>query len=349
MAGGALRYLLPGLAAAAILLLAFWHGQRNNADTIRLEGKTMGTTWSALLGKPSSAAESAALTALLQQKLDWINKLMSTYDPDSEISRFNDSSSTGWITVSPETAQVVALAQEISRLSGGAFDVTVGPLVDLWGFGPVPRKERLPSENEIAAIRRQIGYGHLQVRQTPPALRKEIPGLRIDLSAIAKGYAVDLLAEILTAHGFKDMVVEIGGEMVVKGRNPDGRPWRIAVEKPAPGQRAAEKIFSLTDTGMATSGNYRNFFVEGGQRYGHTIDPATGRPVRHKLASVTVLAPTCARADALATALMALGDERAQQFCRQEKIAAYLLLHDGEGTRPVMTDSFKALLVKDKS
>jgi len=307
----------------------------------------MGTTWSVVLGKTPGGFDSASLQPLLQQQLGRINSLMSTYDPDSEISRFNDSGSTDWFSVSPETAHVVALAEEISRLSNGAFDITVGPLVDLWGFGPRPRKERRPTDSEVAEVRKRVGYEHLQVRLTPAALRKDIPDLRIDLSAIAKGYAVDELAAILSAKGCMDMVVEIGGEMVVKGRNPDGRPWRIAVEKPVPGQRALDKIFHLNDTGMATSGDYRNFFIEDGQRYGHTIDPATGRPVRHKLASVTVLAPTCAKADALATALMALGDERALELCRREKIAAYLLLHQGDGTKAVMTDSFKPLLAKD--
>lgn len=340
------KYLLFGLALAT-LLLVFWYRGHGTAVTTRLEGKTMGTTWSVVLRKTTGGVDPASLQPLLQQKLDRINKLMSTYDPDSEISRFNDSSSTNWVAVSPETAEVVGLAQEISRLSSGAFDITVGPLVDLWGFGPSPRKERLPTDGEIAAVRERVGYEHLQVRQAPAAIRKDIPGLRIDLSAIAKGYAVDELAATLAEKGFTDMVVEIGGEMVIKGGNPDGRPWRIAVEKPTPGQRAVEQVFPLTDTGMATSGNYRNFFTEAGQRYGHTIDPATGRPVRHKLASATVLAPTCARADALATALMALGDERAQQLCRREKIAAYLLLHQGDGTKAVMTESFKSLLAKD--
>jgi thiamine biosynthesis lipoprotein len=347
MSGKARKFLFIGLTVALILVLAVWQKERGSTATTRLEGKTMGTTWSVLLGKAPDGVDPASLQPLLQQQLDRINRLMSTYDPDSEISRFNDSTATDWYAVSPETARVVALAEEISRLSDGAFDITVGPLVDLWGFGPRPRKETLPTDSEIEAVRTRVGYGHLQVRQLPAALRKDIPGLRIDLSAIAKGYAVDALAATLAAHGFAAMVVEIGGEMVIRGRHPDGHPWRIAVEKPTPGRPAVERVFSLTDTGMATSGNYRNFFIENGQHYGHTIDPATGRPVRHKLASVTVLAPTCARADALATALMALGDERAQELCRREKIAAYLLLHEGSGTKAVATDSFTQLLAKD--
>lgn len=302
----------------------------------------MGTTWSVLLSKRPSGVDPASLQTLLQRQLDRINSLMSTYDPASEVSRFNDSSSSDWFSVSAETAEVVELAQEISRLSDGAFDISVGPLVDLWGFGPRPRGDRHPADSTVEAVRRQVGYRHLNVRRSPAGLRKNIPSLRIDLSAIAKGYAVDKLAETLIAHGVDDMVVEIGGEMRIKGRHPDGRPWQIAIEKPEPGQMAVERVFTVTNTGLATSGNYRNFFVEDGQRYGHTIDPATGRPVRHRLASATVLAPACARADALATALMALGDVRAQELCRREKIAAYLLIHEGEATQSVMTDTFKA-------
>lgn len=342
MTRGAWRYLIPGLAAA-ILILALWYGEAPSVKAVRLEGKTMGTTWSVLLGNLPVGVERDSLQLLLQEQLDRINRQMSTYDPASEVSRFNDSRDADWFPVSPETAEVVALAQEISRLSSGAFDITVGPLVDLWGFGPTPRGNRLPSEREIEAARRQVGYQHLFVRSAPAALRKDIPGLRIDLSAIAKGYAADQLAATLAARGVTGMLVEIGGEMRIMGRNPKGKPWRVAVEKPEAGQRGVERVFLLTDTGMATSGNYRNFFIEEGQRFGHTIDPATGRPARNRLASVTVLDATSARADALATALMALGEERAFAFCRREKIAAYLLLHQGEGIQAVSTDQFRAL------
>lgn len=338
------KFWFTALLAVVCLFLALWYVQRpDSVPTTRLAGKTMGTTWSATLGKTAYKVDPAALQRLLQQQLDLINKQMSTYDPTSEVSRFNDSSSTDWFPVSPETLQVVELAQEISRISKGAFDITVGPLVEMWGFGPKPRKDKHPSDTEIAAARKLVGYQHLQVRRVPAALRKDIPGLRIDLSAIAKGYAVDKLAEILMSQGVENMLVEIGGEMLIKGKNASGKPWRIAIEKPQSDQRSIESVFYLTNSGMATSGNYRNFFVEEGQRYGHTIDPGTGRPVRHRLASVTVLATTAARADALATALLALGEERALELCQQEGIAAYLLLHQGEGLQHVMTDSFKLL------
>jgi FAD:protein FMN transferase len=332
------------LLAAACLIAVFWFVRHDSATTVlRLEGSTMGTTWSVLLGERSTGVDPADLQLQLQQELDLINKRMSTYDQTSEISRFNDSSTTDWFPVSPETVQVVELARKISTLSNGAFDVTVGPLVDMWGFGPRPRGERRPTDSQVEMLLKQVGYRHLSVRRDPAALRKDVPGLRVDLSAIAKGYGVDRLAEVLVAKGFTNMVVEIGGEMVLKGRNPNGKLWRIAVEKPLPGQRSVERVFLLTDTGMATSGDYRNFFTENGQRFSHTIDPATGRPARNRLASATVLAPTSAEADALATALMAMGDERAREFCRREKIAAYLLIHQGDGIQAIMTENFNSV------
>lgn len=343
MSGIAYRSLGLALLAALCAIAIFACTRRDDsAGVMSLDGKTMGTTWSVRLGKRSAGNDADTLQPLLQQQLDRINSLMSTYDKTSEISRFNDSASRDWFPVSAETAEVVKLAQQISDRSSGAFDVTVGPLVDLWGFGPRPRGEKRPTDSQVEALRRQVGYRHLIVRTSPAALRKDIPELRIDLSAIAKGYAADKLAELLAARGITDMLVEVGGEMLIRGRNPNGQHWKIAVEKPVPGQRMVERVFLLTNTGMATSGDYRNFFTEEGQRYSHTIDPFTGRPVRHRLASVTVLAASSAEADALATALMAMGDERAREFCRREKVAAYLMIHQGNGIQTVMSEAFTA-------
>ena len=340
------RSILLLLVTCLLLLAVLLTPREASRGAGRLEGKTMGTTWSVALGRVPATVNTRELQPLLQQQLDRVNRLMSTYDPDSEVSRFNDSKSSDWFPVSAETAAVVELAQEVSRLSSGAFDVTVGPLVDLWGFGPRPRSGHRPADAEIEAARRAVGYTRLQVRRSPAALRKDNPDLRIDLSAVAKGYAVDQLAEAIRSRGIMDMVVEIGGEMRILGRRPDGTAWRIAVERPDPGPRGVERVFLLTETGMATSGDYRNFFTEDGQRYAHTMDPATGRPVRHRLASATVLDPSCARADALATTLMVLGEEKAREFCRRHGIAAYLLIHQGEGTRAIMTDAFSAQLVR---
>lgn len=323
--------MLPRLCYVliALLLLTLAGGCERNkpAGPIHLSGPTMGTTWSVTLLPDPAGTEAAALQQRLQERLDQINGLMSTYDPRSEISRFNDHASTDWFAISAETAHVIGLALDISRVTNGAFDISVGPLVELWGFGPIQRGERTPSEEAIEKARARTGFQHLRLRDEPPAVSKQIADLRIDLSAIAKGYAADALSDLLEQQGFSDFLVEIGGELQIAGQRGDGTPWRIAIEKPLEDRREAGTIFQLTDTALATSGNYRNFYIEDGQRYAHTLDPLSGKPARNKLASVTVLDGTCARADALATALMVMGDEKARRFCQKHQIAAYFYIH----------------------
>ena len=337
--------LLVILPLILLGLLLFSGCQRQNPNhAIHLSGSTMGTTWSISLLPEKGETDLVGLEKQLQQRLDQINALMSTYDPVSEISRFNDQLGTEWFPVSTATAEVVALSLQISQLTGGAFDISVGPLVELWGFGPKERGRQIPTDEQIQALLGRIGYQNLQLRQHPPAMKKQIPLLRIDLSAVAKGYAVDALAGLLRDQGYRNFLVEIGGEMRIAGRREDGTPWRIAIEKPLEGRREVETIFPLTATAVATSGNYRNFFVENGQRYAHTIDPVTGRPARHKLASVTVLDLTCARADALATALMVMGEDQGRRFCEKNRIAAFFLIHEGEGTVTYASPAFQDFL-----
>lgn len=332
------------------LLLALVCGcEEQPVAQIQLSGATMGTTWSLLFSPAADGTDPAKLKKQLQQRLDQINGLMSTYDPDSEISRFNRQTGSDWFAVSAETAQVIELAQQISELTGGAFDISVGPLVELWGFGATKRSEQIPSEEQISKQLVQVGYKNLQLRLTPPAIKKQLPQLQIDLSAIAKGYAVDALKDLLQQQGISNFLLEIGGEMQLVGQRGDGTPWRIAIEKPLEEIREVETVFPLTGTAVATSGNYRNFYLEDGQRYAHTIDPQTGRPVRHKLASVTVLDPDCARADALATALMVMGDERAREFCEKNQLAAYLLIHAKEATMEYVSPAFQKFVSKVKS
>lgn len=316
---------------------------RQAPETLHLGGATMGTTWSVSL-RSAAVKDSVALQAQLQARLDDINRLMSTYDPDSEISRFNQHLSSDWFAVSPSTVAVVALAQQISALTNGAFDISVGPLVELWGFGASPREKQIPDAEQLRQTLEQVGYQRLDLRLDPPALRKQVPRLRIDLSAVAKGYAVDALKGILKEQGLRNFIVEIGGELQISGERIDGKPWRIAVEKPQEGVREVEKVLLLKDTALATSGNYRNFYVENGQRYAHTIDPKSGRPIQHRLASVTVLDPSCARADALATALMVLGEEQGRLLCEKAGIAAFFLIHQGEKLTEYASPAFSAAL-----
>ncbi len=331
-----------------VLLLTLFSGcqQEKTIETIHLSGQTMGTTWSvAMLLKPGRT-DAAVLKQLLQNRLDQINRLMSTYDQTSEISRFNNQASTGWFAISADTAEVIELSLAISRLTGGAFDISVGPLVELWGFGASDRSENIPSEEQINKSLALVGYENIRLRRQPAAISKQIPELRIDLSAVAKGYAVDALAEILGQQGVGNYLVEIGGELKIAGHRGDGAPWQIAIEKPLEGVRGVATIFPLTDIALATSGNYRNFYLQDGQRYAHTLDPVSGKPARHKLASVTVLDQTCARADALATALMVMGEEQGRQLCEKNHIAAYLLIHEKSSLSVYVSPAFQ-MFVKE--
>ncbi len=338
------------LLISGFLLLILTGGcqQEETSGTIRLSGKTMGTTWSVIIADGTVGTDTAALQQLLQARLDQINGLMSTYEPTSELSRFNDRAISDWFPLSEDTAQVIEVAQEVSRLSGGAFDVSVGPLVELWGFGAAARGKRVPSEEQISKSLALVGYEKIRLRREPAAVSKQIPKLRIDLSAVAKGYAVDALAEILEQQGLSNYLLEVGGELQIAGHRGDGDPWQIAIEKPLEGIREVAAIFPLTNTALATSGNYRNFYVEDGQRYSHTIDPVSGRPVRHKLASVTVLDQTCARADALATALMVMGEEKGRELCEKHRIAAYFMIHEGESMIVYESPTFRKFVAEVK-
>jgi len=236
----------------------------------------------------------------------------------------------GEMPVSAELAGLVQRSQAISEQTDGAFDITVGPLVNLWGFGPKGRVISAPSADKIASIRTRVGYQKLGVSQNPPLLKKS-NNLQVDLSAIAKGYAVDQLASLLVAKGINNYLVEIGGELKLSGNKPNGESWKIAIEAPLTTERSAQHVLPISNIAMATSGDYRNYFEEGGVRYSHTINPLTGAPIKHALVSVTVLHPSCADADALATALMVMGDKKGVEFAKHHDLAAYFLTKAQEG------------------
>ena len=307
-----------------------------------LTGQTMGTSYHIHLAALSEGTSTAALQRRIDAALETVNEQMSTYRPESEISRFNASESTDWFPVSPATALVVAEAQRISAESDGAFDVTVMPLVNLWSFGPEARPHEIPTDAAIAKRKSYVGFRHLQARQEPSALRKEIPELQVDLSAIAKGYGVDVVAELLEEAGIGGYMVEIGGEVRTKGHKADGSPWRIGVEKPVTDRRAVQRILKLETDAVATSGDYRNFFQEDGVRYSHTIDPRTGRPIGHSLVAVSVLADSCMTADARATTVMVLGPAEGYNWLVERKIAAVLFVKSDAGFEELRTPAFKS-------
>jgi thiamine biosynthesis lipoprotein len=268
-----------------------------------------------------------------------VNDQMSTYLESSELSRFNRSSSTDWFPVSPETATVVAYALDVSAATDGAFDVTVGPLVDAWSFGPGERSETPPDDAKIAQLRERVGYQRLAVRRDPPALKKQQPALRVDLSAIAKGHGVDRVIERLTAMGVENAFVEIGGEVRVQGaRGP--RPWGVGIQQPDAESGRVLTAVPLTTGAIATSGDYRNYFEKEGERFSHTLDPRTGRPITHRVASVSVHADHCMAADAWATAINVLGAEAGAEVAAAEGLDILMLVRTDEGFTPIRTGIF---------
>ena len=285
----------------------------------------------------------------IQDALKQVNQTMSTYLPDSEVSRFNRESSTEWISVSRATAEVVARALEISEETGGAFDITVGPLVDLWKFGKDKSGFEVPAAEKVAAAKDRIGYSNLEVRKEPPSLRKLNPEIQIDLSAIAKGYAVDQVAAALRQLGSENFLVEVGGEVRTAGEKTDGQPWHVGIETPDAGSsRDFQKFVVLGNASMATSGNYRNFYEVDGKIYSHTIDPSTGAPVTHQLASVSVIAKDCMSADAYATAGMVMGPERARNCFNRLRLPYYMLNRTESKLGELSSQGFPIFVVEAK-
>lgn len=328
--------LLPALLLAAC-------GGDSRLPQYELSGNTMGTTFSVLLVAPSEALSKETLEARIVETLERIENLASTWREDSEISRFNANPSDGWIDVSAVFCEAIDQALEVSRQSGGAFDITVGPLVNLWGFGPDGDAREPPTEDELLAVTRLVGYNGLQTRCAQPAVQKRRGGIYVDLSGWAKGYAVDELALLLDAHDLQDYLVEIGGELRVRGHNADGRKWAVAVETPSTTKRSAHSVLRVSNTSVATSGDYRNYFDHDGRRYSHTIDARTGKPVSHDLAAVTVVNQSAAYADAMATALLVLGPEAGPTLAKKLDIAAYFLVRSKAGIEELTTPEFEIL------
>lgn len=311
-----------------------------------LVGSTMGTTFSIKVVALPEDFDLPALQKDIEEALDGINLTMSTYLSGSELSRFNASDSVDWIEVTPELCHAIEAAQVVSEFTDGAFDVTVGPLVNLWGFGPAETAYEPPGNDAITQTMENVGYAKLHVDCAIPALRKESPGVYVDLSAFAKGHAVDVVAGLLDARALPDYLVEIGGEMRLSGTNARSEAWAIAIETPDRAGRSVQKVVRLSDTAMATSGDYRNFFEHDGRFYSHTIDPRTGYPVTHSGASVTVVAQTAAFADAAATALLVLGPDAGLRLAEQENIAAYFLLRLGSEFEERMSSLFATKVMK---
>jgi thiamine biosynthesis lipoprotein len=293
-------------------------------------GETMGTGYVVKVRGVFSDDILHSFAEDTEEILGSIDEEMSTWREDSVLSRFNRDGGLSWFSVSARMVEMVETASYLTDVTSGAYDVTGGSLYGLWGWegGGVKRK---PSEEEIGDRLGEIGMDKFEFRKDPPSWRKRVEGLRVDLSSIAKGYAVDAVGLMLEGEGVSDYLVEIGGEVRVRGRKSLYEDWRVAVEVPTTGERRINTILRLRDVGMATSGDYRNFFEEGGRRYAHILDPRTGYPVKSRLASVTVIAKTTALADGLATALFAMGEKKARSLAWVMNWPVLLLMHGEEG------------------
>ncbi len=306
----------------------------------RFSGSTMGTSYMVSISSRPAVVGRRALKDGIDAVLESIDARMSNWRGSSEISLFNRAAPGSWRGISPDTFAVIDQALSISRLSGGAFDPTVAPLVDLWGFGPALTNRRVPPDARIESALARTGFRHVRTRPSSPSLAKDRAGISIDLSGIAKGFGVDQIAALLEANGIGRYLVEIGGELRAKGRAPHGEPWRVGIEKPIAWQRSLHRVVGLASAAIATSGDYRNFFESDGSRFSHLIDPRTGEPVRHDLLSVTVIAPTAMQADAWSTALMVAGPDAGVTLARRERIAALFLVGDGPNWVEVATPAF---------
>lgn len=308
-----------------------------------ISGETMGTTYSIkfISQSPVNVIEIENEVNSLLKK---VNQQMSTYIPSSELSLFNKSESTDWIDVSYDLAFVMNAALRISQFSNGKFDITIGPLVNLWGFGPNNKPNRVPSTSEIKKLRSYVGYRNIDVRLNPPSIKKRNPNVYCDLSAIAKGFGVDKISEYLSAMNINNHLVEIGGEIRASGKKIEEN-WIVGISVPNQSRRVQE-AFSLTYQSMATSGDYWNYFEEDGIRYSHTINPITGKPITHKLASVTIVTESCMEADAFATAIDVMGPEVGLIFAKQNELNVYFIVKGENVFETFFTPGFKNLISK---
>lgn len=325
---------------SVLAFLSLLGGCARTPDELAISGPAQGTTYSIKVASAPNDVDAHALKVATDQVLDRIDLSMSTYRDDSEISRFNASTSTDWFEVSNDLATVVDYALQVSRASDGMFDITVGPLVAAWGFGPAGEPIDLPDEAKLAELRTQVGYQKLEARLSPPALRKSDARVRVDLNGIAPGYAVDLIAERFQSMHLSHFMIDLGGEVRAQGRNARGEPWRIAVERPIDAEPEPYAIVSLDNASVTTSGEYRHYYDRDGHRYSHTIDPRTGRPVEHTLASVVIIGPTTVYVDAWAKVFNVLGTEAGRKLAIERAMPVMFIEAQGTELHSVTTPQF---------
>ncbi|MBM6633945.1 FAD:protein FMN transferase ApbE [Leclercia adecarboxylata] len=345
-----ITFLRAGVLATLLMLSACDDptppAKADTAAATVLEGKTMGTFWRVSV-IDLSADRAEELRGKIQSQLDGDDQLMSTYKNDSALMRFNQSQSTSPWPVSEAMADIVTESLRVGYKTNGAMDITVGPLVNLWGFGPNKQPVKTPDQAQIDDARAQTGLQHLTVinQAGKQYLEKDIPDLYVDLSTVGEGYAADHLARLMAEEGIPRYLVSVGGALVSRGMNASDKPWRVAIQKPTDQQNAVQAIVDINGHGISTSGSYRNYYELDGKRISHVIDPQTGRPITHNLVSVTVIAPTALEADAWDTGLMVLGTEKAKEIVREQGLAVYMITREGEGFKTWMSPQFASFLV----
>jgi len=328
------RSTVKSVASAALFLCAAAGcGQSSKAaqpEQVEFTGAMMGTTYHIKVVGSMTDPESTATAEAIEDALKNVDTKMSTYKSDSEVSQVNAASAGVPVSLSEDTFHVFTLARQVNEESDGAFDITVGPLVNAWGFGPAgPGKT--PDDAELSELLKLVGPDKFVLDPVANTLTKTDGSVYCDPASVSEGYAVDEVAEVLLARGYKDFMVEVGGEVRCAGQNAGGGPWKIAIEKPVDGDRVIQEVVGLQDTSLSTSGNYRKFYMVDGKRISHTIDPKTGRPVAHQLASASVLHPICALADAYSTAIMVLGPEKGLAFAEKMGLPTLLIIHGEDG------------------
>lgn len=288
----------------------------------------MGSTYSIKYVRRAGLAAPSEVQAQVEQILAQVDRQMSTYRSDSDIERFNDLPANSCQAMTAAVLRLIEVGQQLSRDSQGSFDLTVEPLLNLWGFGPQGRGEAVPSDEALAQARQRVGYTHLRIEGDQ--LCKDA-AVEVDFNSIAAGHAVDRIAARLAEMGIDSYLVEATGELKAAGRKPDGSAWRIALEEPRNDRQVAERVIAVDGYGVSTSGDYRNYFQRDGQRYSHTFDARTGKPVEHGMASVTVIHPAAVMADGLSTLLLILGPERGWDYAEKHDIAAFFVIRADTG------------------
>uniref|UniRef100_A0A2A4Z8A5 FAD:protein FMN transferase n=1 Tax=OCS116 cluster bacterium TaxID=2030921 RepID=A0A2A4Z8A5_9PROT len=334
-----LRFIIPLLL---LLTSCDVFGQSRTVTT--LSGKTMGTVFHISVIDLPEAVTAENLGAQIEAELKAFNDKLSNWQQDSEISKFNASGDVDWVDASDKFYTVMEESFYIHNLSEQTFDVTLAPLIDLWGFGWKQNDTIIPSDEAVIAALENVGMNKLlALNPTTKQIKKLKAEVSVNLSAIAKGYGIDVLAALLEKNGVKEYLVEIGGDLIAKGHNGEDKPWVVGIETPDNDGKQVEELVMISQYGMATSGDYRNYVEKDGKRFSHIIDPVTGKPVTHNLASVTIFSDSAMRADALATAMMVLGVEAGLKIADKNNIAAYFLTRDGATFKATSSAQYKQL------